>query len=119
MRAGSAVVAGARAVSPTTVRDEPTPAATHEAVPDTGGTRAMGRPLQRGTVKWFSDAKGYGFIQGDDGTDIFVHRSGIVGDGFRTLHEGQLVEYEQALSGKGLLAVDVVPVGPATEIARR
>jgi CspA family cold shock protein len=112
MRAESATVTGARI--------EPTAAAVHEEeVPGTDGTRAMGRRMQRGTVKWFSDAKGYGFIQADDGTDIFVHRSGIVGDGFRTLHEGQAVEYEQAQSGKGLLAVDVVPAGPGTVAARR
>lgn len=119
MRARSAGVAGARAVSTVAMRGEPTTAAMHEEVPSTDGTRAMRRCMQRGTVKWFSDAKGYGFIQGDDGTDIFVHRSGIVGDGFRTLHEGQIVEYEQALSGKGPLAVDVVSVGPGTEVARR
>ena len=106
-------------MSAAAVREEPTTAAMREEVPGTDGTRAMGRRMQRGTVKWFSDAKSYGFIQGDDGTDIFVHRSGIVGDGFRTLHDGQIVEYEQALSGKGLLAVDVVPEGPGTEAARR
>jgi CspA family cold shock protein len=88
-------------------------------LPGTDETHGMGRRIQRGTVKWFSDAKGYGFIQADDGTDIFVHRSGIVGDGLRTLHEGQAVEYEQAQSGKGLLAVDVVPAGPGREAARR
>jgi CspA family cold shock protein len=119
MRARSAPVAGIRAEPVAPVHEEPTTAAVHEEVPETDGTRAMGRRMQRGTVKWFSDAKGYGFIQADDGTDIFVHRSGIVGDGFRTLHEGQAVEYEQAQSGKGLLAVDVVPAGPGAKAARR
>ncbi len=106
-------------MSAAAVREEPTTAVMREEVPGRDGTRAMGRRMQRGTVKWFSDARGYGFIHADDGTDIFVHRSGIVGDGVRTLHEGQIVEYEQALSGKGPLAVDVVSVGPGTESARR
>ena len=49
-----------------------------------------------GTVKWFNDAKGYGFIsRADDGKDVFVHYSSITGDGFRTLNQGQTVEYEE------------------------
>jgi len=119
MLARSVDVAGTRTVSTVAKREEPATAAMHQEIPSVDGTRAMRGCMQRGTVKWFSDAKGYGFIQGDDGTDIFVHRSGIVGDGLRTLHEGQIVEYEQALSGKGPLAVDVVSVGPGTETARR
>jgi len=79
----------------------------------------MGLRTQRGIVKWFNDAKGYGFIQGNDGVDVFVHRSEIAGDGFRTLHEGQTVEYVQAQSGKELLAVDVVPVAQGTEAPRQ
>jgi cold shock protein len=47
-----------------------------------------------GTVKWFNNAKGYGFIGHDDGPDIFVHYSAIVGDGYRSLHEGDIVEFE-------------------------
>ena len=51
--------------------------------------------MASGTVKWFSDQKGYGFIEPEDGTkDIFVHYSAIEGDGFRSLHEGQSVQYE-------------------------
>jgi len=50
-----------------------------------------------GTVKWFNDAKGYGFIsRADDGRDVFVHYSSISGEGFRTLNQGQTVEYEEA-----------------------
>lgn len=79
----------------------------------------MGRGVPRGTVTWFSEAKGDGFIQGNDGVEVFVHCSGIVGDGFRALHEGKTVEYVQAQSGKGLRAVDVVPAVTGAEEARR
>jgi CspA family cold shock protein len=75
--------------------------------------------MQRGTVKWFSEAKGYGFIKADDGTDAFVHRSSISSEGFRTLSVGQAVSYEEVESPKGLLAVNVVPMVQGTEAARR
>jgi cold shock protein len=62
-----------------------------------------------GTVKWFNDAKGYGFIsRRDDGKDVFVHYSAINGDGFRSLQEGQAVEYEEQNGPKGLFAARVV-----------
>jgi cold shock protein len=62
-----------------------------------------------GTVKWFNDAKGYGFIsRRDDGKDVFVHYSAINGDGFRTLQEGQAVEYEEQNGPKGLFAASVM-----------
>jgi CspA family cold shock protein len=55
-----------------------------------------------GTVKWFSDQKGYGFITPDDGSkDLFVHHSNIIAEGFRTLQDGQKVEYEMAQGQKG------------------
>lgn len=57
-----------------------------------------------GTVKWFNDAKGFGFIRQENGPDVFVHYSQIVGDGFRTLEEGQAVEFEIKEGPKGLLA---------------
>jgi CspA family cold shock protein len=57
-----------------------------------------------GTVKWFNDAKGFGFIRQDNGPDVFVHYSQILGDGFRTLEEGQPVEFEIKEGPKGLLA---------------
>ncbi len=57
-----------------------------------------------GTVKWFNDAKGFGFIKQDDGPDVFVHYTQIAGDGFRTLEEGQEVEFEIKQGPKGLLA---------------
>ena len=49
--------------------------------------------MSKGTVKWFNDAKGYGFISQQEGEDVFVHFSSIVGDGFRTLAEGDEVEF--------------------------
>ena len=57
-----------------------------------------------GKVKWFNDAKGYGFITHADGRDVFVHYSSIEGDGFRTLNQGQEVEYEWMEGPKGLHA---------------
>ena len=60
-----------------------------------------------GTVKWFNDAKGFGFISRQMGEDVFVHYSSIVGAGFRTLQEGQQVEFSVEQTAKGLQAVDV------------
>ena len=64
----------------------------------------------RGTVKWFSDEKGYGFISREGGEDVFVHFSGISGDGFKSLAEGQQVEFEVTQGKKGPQATDVRPV---------
>ena len=63
--------------------------------------------LAEGTVKWFSNEKGYGFIQQDGGEDVFVHFSEIQGDGYRTLNEGQRVEFEVVQGNKGLQASGV------------
>ena len=60
--------------------------------------------MSMGTVKWFNDAKGYGFITHEDGRDVFVHYSAIEGDGFRSLEPGQEVEYEFVDGPKGLHA---------------
>lgn len=60
-----------------------------------------------GKVKWFNAAKGYGFIVGDDGTEIFVHYSSIIADGYKTLETGQAVSYETSDGEKGPQAVDV------------
>lgn len=57
--------------------------------------------MARGTVKWFSDQKGYGFISADGQDEVFVHHSAIEGNGFRTLHEGELVEYDVKQSDRG------------------
>lgn len=62
----------------------------------------------KGTVKWFNDSKGYGFIRQQGGDDVFVHFSAIVGDGFRTLAEGEEVEFEVRESDRGLQAANVI-----------
>src|SRR3954467_11480666 len=67
-----------------------------------------------GTVKWFNDAKGYGFIRPESGgPDVFVHYQQIVGDGFKTLEEGQTVEFEVKEGPKGMLAERVSKVSGA------
>ena len=63
-----------------------------------------------GTVKWFNDGKGYGFIAREGGDDVFVHFSAIQGNGFRSLQEGQRVEFTIQQGPKGLQAADVVTV---------
>jgi CspA family cold shock protein len=65
---------------------------------------------QQGTVKWFDNAKGYGFISRDGGEDVFVHFRAIRGEGFRSLEEGQAVEFSVTRSAKGLQAEDVAAV---------
>lgn len=63
--------------------------------------------MAEGQVKWFNEKKGYGFIQQDDGKDLFVHFSAIQGDGFRTLKEGQRVTFEIEETSKGPKAKNV------------
>jgi CspA family cold shock protein len=70
---------------------------------------------ESGVVKWFSDAKGYGFIKRDKGGDIFVHYSSILGVGFRSLVEGQRVEFEIGEGAKGPQARNVYKVGTIGE----
>ena len=64
--------------------------------------------MPKGKVKWFNDAKGYGFIEQESGEDVFVHFSAINMDGFKTLAEGQPVEFEVKTGEKGLSAANVV-----------
>ena len=63
-----------------------------------------------GTVKWFSNQKGYGFLGRDDGEDVFVHYSALQGEGFKTLEEGQKVEFDIVDGDKGVRAENVVRV---------
>ncbi len=65
-----------------------------------------------GTVKWFNDAKGYGFISRESGEDVFVHYSSIDGEGYRSLSEGQLVEFAVEQGSKGPQAVGVTAKSP-------
>ena len=64
--------------------------------------------MPKGKVKWFSNQKGYGFITPEEGNDVFVHHSAIQGDGYKTLEEGQEVEFEIQKDAKGEKAVNVV-----------
>ena len=66
--------------------------------------------MPTGKVKWFNNSKGYGFIQQEDGTDIFVHFSAIQGDGYKTLDEGQSVSFEVTQGPKGPQAANVTKV---------
>jgi cold shock protein len=72
-----------------------------------GFTRGEAARMAKGKVKWFNDAKGYGFIEQDGGEDVFVHFSAITMDGFKTLAEGQVVEFEIKTGDKGLHAANV------------
>jgi CspA family cold shock protein len=69
-----------------------------------------GITMEQGTVKWFNDAKGYGFISRQSGGDVFVHFSAIQSNGFRSLQEGQAVELDVAKGPKGLQAENVRPI---------
>jgi len=66
--------------------------------------------MSKGTVKWFNNSKGYGFISDEAGNDVFVHFSGINSEGFKTLEEGATVEYEVTDGAKGPQAVNVTVV---------
>ena len=63
--------------------------------------------MPEGTVKWFNDTKGFGFLQSDDGQDVFVHQTEIQSDGFRSLNEGDRVEFEMSQGEKGPKALKV------------
>ena len=66
--------------------------------------------MAKGTVKWFSDKKGFGFIEREDGNDVFVHFKAITGSGYKTLTEGQEVQFEVEQGQKGPQASNVVPM---------
>lgn len=66
--------------------------------------------MPTGKVKWFNESKGFGFIEQDSGEDVFVHYSAIQGGGFKTLKEGQTVEFELTKDPKGTKAINVIPI---------
>lgn len=66
--------------------------------------------MNNGTVKWFNAEKGFGFIEREDGDDVFVHFSGIATDGYKTLEEGQKVEFDITEGQRGEQATNVIPV---------
>jgi len=72
-----------------------------------------------GTVKWFSQEKGYGFLQREGGPDVFVHYSSIDGSGFKVLYEGEEVEFEVIEEPKGPKAANVIRLNPPAEPPRR
>ena len=75
--------------------------------------------MTNGTVKWFNDAKGYGFITPDEGSkDLFVHHSSIAGEGFKSLAEGARVSFEQREGSKGPEATNVTPVASSARGGR-
>jgi CspA family cold shock protein len=63
--------------------------------------------MERGTVKWFNNAKGYGFIKRESGQDLFVHFKSIVGEGYKSLKQGETVEFDVEQGEKGLQAINV------------
>jgi CspA family cold shock protein len=67
-------------------------------------------PMEQGTVKWFNDAKGFGFISRQSGEDVFVHYSAISSSGFKSLQEGQAVQFNVVKGPKGWQAADVQPL---------
>jgi cold shock protein len=81
------------------------------ADPDTANSKQDRERMRiTGKVKWFNNAKGYGFIEREGGSDVFVHYSAITGDGFRSLEEGQAVEFEIVDGPKGPQAGNVIKV---------
>ena len=63
--------------------------------------------MAKGTIKWFNESKGFGFITRDDGTDVFIHYSSLEGNGFKTLAEGDVVSFDTERGPKGLKAIKV------------
>ena len=86
------------------------PAKVHEPVSAIFTIKELSITMETGTVKWFNDAKGYGFISRQNGEDVFVHFSAIQSGGFRSLQEGQQVQFDVVKGPKGWQAENVKPV---------
>ena len=71
--------------------------------------------MEQGTVKWFNNAKGYGFITRENGEDLFVHFKSITGDGYKTLKQGEAVQFDVEQGQKGLQAINVQRLGGGTD----
>ena len=71
--------------------------------------------MEKGTVKWFNNAKGYGFITRESGEDLFVHFKSINGDGYKSLKQGEPVQFDVEQGTKGLQAVNVVKLEPSQQ----
>jgi len=85
----------------------------NSAVRMSPGHNPKGLPeMEKGTVKWFNNAKGYGFITRENGEDLFVHFKSIVGEGYKSLKQGEPVQFEVEQGVKGLQAVNVTKLGP-------
>jgi CspA family cold shock protein len=83
-------------------------AADYNKAPSTGENRVRKQMREQGTVKWFNNEKGYGFISRNSGDDVFVHHSAIQGNGFKSLNEGDTIEFDVERGPKGLQAQNVV-----------
>ncbi len=68
--------------------------------------------MEKGTVKWFNNSKGYGFITRETGEDLFVHFKAVVGEGYKSLKQGEVVQFEVEQGAKGLQAVNVIRATP-------
>jgi cold shock protein len=80
---------------------------------DISSTRSKGNSeMEKGTVKWFNNAKGYGFITRENGEDLFVHFKSIVGEGYRSLKQGEAVQFDVEQGAKGLQATNVTKLAP-------
>jgi CspA family cold shock protein len=97
--------------SPAVERDLPESAKRREGLGATSNTKEQGNNMaEQGTVKWFNDAKGYGFISRQNGEDVFVHFSAIQAGGFKSLQEGQTVQFDVTKGPKGWQAENVTAV---------
>jgi cold shock protein len=89
---------------------DPNPAGLESVIAKRSTEKSNAVSKEQGTVKWFNASKGFGFIQRQSGEDVFVHFSAIVADGYKSLNDGQAVEFEVTKGPKGLQASNVQPL---------